>query len=158
MITDDAKKSKFIIKLSLDLFLHFSLTFILSWWIYAKTASLFYIFMFALGGIFIDLDHLVDYFLFYKDIFSIKNFFKGSCLKESGKIYLFLHSWEIVIVLLIASLILKSGGLFIFSSGLCLHLSVDNLLRRKPLLYFLSHRFARKFDLKTILPEYDNYF
>lgn len=143
-------------KIALDLITHFVLTVIFSLFIYFKSEDLFYVVIFIVGGIFIDLDHLIDHFLFFKNRFKLIDFLNRRFL-ESGKVYLFLHSWEVIGFILSLSLVIKSSGLLVFSLGLILHLIVDNLQRERRLFYFLAYRIIKRFDAEFLLPEHNPY-
>ena len=56
----------------------------------------------------IDLDHLVDYWLYlgYLD-FNLREFLSGNYFCASGKLYIFFHGYEYSIVLFFLSLIIK---------------------------------------------------
>ncbi len=135
-----------------DLLLHFFSTLIFSSIIYFKSGNLLYGLIFILGGIFIDLDHLIDYFLFFKNRFNPADFFKLNFIK-SGKVYVFFHSWEINFLLFIFGLGIKSSPLLILTLGMSVHLIIDNLQRKNLFFYFLIYRIIKKFDLKVLLPE-----
>lgn len=138
--------------LIIDLSLHVLSTIILSVLIYLTTGNLFYIVILVLAGIFIDLDHCIDYFLFFKARFNLKDFFNCSYLK-SGKVYIFLHSWEINFIIFIIALVVDSYGLFLLFAGLSLHLAIDNLQRENFLCYFITYRILKRFNLYVIMPE-----
>lgn len=135
-----------------DITAHIILTVIFSLLVYLRTGNPFYVFLAVVGGIFIDLDHFLDHFLFFKNRFNISEFM-GLVFLNSGKVYLFLHSWEINICLLGLSLFFKSPAWFVFSLSLAIHLGVDNIQRRRPLFYFLSYRISKGFDAAFLLPE-----
>ncbi|MBM3246427.1 MAG: hypothetical protein FJZ13_03750 [Candidatus Omnitrophica bacterium] len=132
--------------------MHIGVSILLSLWAYQKAANLFYPFMIILGGNFIDLDHFVDYFIFFKNRFKLKEFLRGAYLR-SGKVYLLLHSWEMGFVLFLLSLSLGSRPLMLFSLSLSLHLAIDNAQRKNPLVYFLIYRFSKGFDALVLFPE-----
>lgn len=106
-----------------------------------------------LSGIFIDLDHWIDYFIVYKFSFKLKKFFISYQCVDSGKVYVFLHSWELVFLILIAGFF---TGLTKFAAavvlGMSLHLLVDQVLnfKKEPFFYFLTYRFMKNFNLKTL--------
>ena len=51
-------------------------------------------------GVLIDVDHLIDYFLYFGARINLSNFFNvKSYMEASGKIYVFFHAWEWVIFL-----------------------------------------------------------
>ncbi|MFH0763142.1 MAG: hypothetical protein V1925_04560 [Candidatus Omnitrophota bacterium] len=137
---------------NLDLPVHFLVTAIACLLIYLKTAKPAYIFIFVLGAIFIDLDHFIDYFLYFGTKFRMKDFM-GSTYLDSGKVYLFFHSWELVLTAFILSVIFKSTGLFIFFLGVLSHLVIDNVQRKNPLIYFIIYRIMMSFDRKILLPD-----
>ena len=60
-----------------------------------------------LVGVFADIDHLIDFFL-YKKSFSInlEEFFSGKYFDYSGKVYLFFHGYEYVVILLILAFLI----------------------------------------------------
>lgn len=139
-------------KIVIDLSLHLLSTLLFAALIYRINNSLLYAGIVVLGGVFIDLDHLLDYFFFFKNEFVLSKFLKGLYLK-SGKIYLLLHSWELNFIILMLALSFKSSGLFIFFLSLSVHLAIDNVQRKNPCAYFLIYRFFKNFDVNIILPE-----
>ncbi len=138
--------------LIIDLSLHFFSTVILAAWVYLKTGNPVYIGILVFAGIFVDLDHCIDYFLFFKAGFNLEDFLNCSYLK-SGRVYIFLHSWEINFIILIIALSSNSYGLLLLFTGLSLHLAIDNLQRHNLLCYFIIYRFLKKFNLSVIMPE-----
>lgn len=117
-----------------------------------------------LGGVLIDLDHLIDYFLAFGTTFNLTYFLKGYAFLKTDKIYVLLHSWELVIILFLAlpavALLCKQAkeGLFIrililaFSLSLFFHLIVDvqtNSMKAQS--YFLLYRMSNNFELKTMV-------
>lgn len=136
----------------LDLAAHFSVAVICSAALFFKFHSLAYAAVFAAGSIFIDLDHFIDYFL-YRNKFSLSHFVNSAYLK-SGKSYIFLHSWELVIILALIAGLTGSALLTVFSLSLVIHLCIDNVQRRRPLFYFLIYRMINKFDARFLVPEH----
>ena len=134
--------------------LHFLTTAVFCLLIYLKTANPAYIFIFVLGGIFIDLDHFIDYFFYFGIRFRMKDFIEAGYL-VSGKVYVFLHSWELALAVLILSIIFKSPGLFILFLGISSHLVIDNVQKDNPLVYFIIYRMMMNFDRSILLPELD---
>lgn len=137
----------------LDIFIHFLLSLAISAIVFLKSGNLVYAVVFIGGGVLIDLDHFLDYYLFFKRRFNLRNFLKCAYL-ESGKVYIFLHSWEIIFLLLLICLACKSRELLIFSISLAFHLAIDTLQRKNILCYFLIYRIIRKFEVKDIFPEF----
>lgn len=113
-----------------------------------------------MGGFFIDFDHLLDYFFAFGAKFNLTYFLKGYQFLKTDKIYVFFHSWELVIIILFtlpAVTLMKEGWTIIFfllsfSLSLFLHLSVDvltNNMQAKS--YFLIYRMNNNFELKTMV-------
>lgn len=125
--------------------------------IYLATGRLSYVAAFFTGAVLIDLDHLIDAFLFFGARFDLKDIFDSSHL-NSGKVYLFLHAWELVIVLVFIGLSFDLMILTIFACGLALHLTIDSVQRKNKIFYFISYRLMKRFDVRALLPEYcENY-
>lgn len=138
--------------LILDLSSHFLSTFVLAALIYLKTGNPSYAGILVLAGIFIDLDHCIDYFLFFKTNFNLRDFLNCSYLK-SGRVYIFLHSWEINFIIFIIALSIDSYSLFLLFVGFSSHLVIDNLQRKNVFCYLIIYRFLKKFNLSVIMPE-----
>lgn len=121
---------------------------------YFEITNLFYFFLILFFGWLIDLDHLIDYLIFIKKLnkkFSIKFFLTGKYFVYNKKIYLFLHSYEISIILVIFSLIEADVGfLFVAISHIC-HLIQDQLSNNvQKYTYFLIYRILVKFNYQKI--------
>lgn len=140
----------------IDISAHCMVTSAVALFIYLKTSNISYIFICLIGSFLVDTDHFIDYFIVFKRHFNIKKFFLGDYL-ESGKVYLCLHSWELILLIILAAVITKSPGLLILGISLALHLAVDNLQRRNKLFYFLSYRVYHRFDVRILLPEWEQY-
>jgi hypothetical protein len=120
-----------------------------------------------IGGFLIDLDHLLDYFLAFGAKFNLTYFLKGYAFLKTDKIYVFFHSWELVIIFFLLFLLLSNNSfptfkpsnlrtiqilLFSFSLSLFLHLSVDAFTNNmKPQSYFLLYRVHTNFELKKLV-------
>lgn len=110
----------------------------------------------ALSGIFIDLDHVIDYLRRWKKRrLGISDFFRTDHWGPQGKLFLIFHAWEYLPLLLFLSLIpgfkLISLGLF---WGMLLHLIMDHFLNHgHPYTYFLLYRWRRKFDYYSFFSE-----
>lgn len=98
----------------------------------------------------IDLDHLFDYLLSYGLVINLPLMLSGEYFRTSGKIYIPLHSWELVVVLLVGYLFAKIKiknnykvkQLPIVSSlAISVHLVFDILYYGfNPLVYFAIYR------------------
>lgn len=138
----------------MDLSAHLVSTMIFTALIYRATNNFTYAGIFILGGILIDLDHFIDYFIYYKNRFKLDDFL---CIRflRSGKTYVFFHSWELVIIILITALAGEFHGWFIFSLSLAQHLFIDNVQKKNPWFYFLIYRLFKRFNVEALLPEYN---
>ena len=139
-------------KILLDVAVHFYVTLIAATIIYVKTKNMAYSGIFIAGGILIDMDHLVDYFLYFKSRINLNDLFSSTFLK-SGKAYLFLHSWEIVILVLVYSFSIRSVEWFLLFLSLAMHLTIDNIQRKNPFAYLITYRILHKFDAQVLFPE-----
>ncbi|MDP2941808.1 MAG: hypothetical protein Q8N85_06140 [Candidatus Omnitrophota bacterium] len=132
-------------------------TSILTALVYLLTRSIPYAAAVILGGIFIDLDHLLDYFFCFGAGFKLGKFVDGDAL-ASGHVYLFLHSWELVLVILLAGLTIPSGILLALFLGMSAHLTVDSIQRNNPFTtYLLFYRISKKFQVDVIMPAHHGY-
>jgi len=114
----------------------------------------------VIGGFFIDLDHVLEYFFYYGPHFNLSYFLEGRQFLLSNHIYLIFHAWEYIpILLLIAYLLRKRRTLAIFIFTLCLagsiHLVSDVFINGYPVkFYSISYRASQNFStLKLISPE-----
>lgn len=136
--------------LAIDLSTHVVLTLSLSCLFFLFTGRLSWVFLCVLGGIFIDTDHLIDYFLYYGRRFSLADFVYHSYL-DSGKVYIFFHSWELVALLWGLSFMVS--WLVPLAAGMTAHLAVDHLSWHKlPLFYFILFRWYHNFSAKKLIP------
>lgn len=105
-----------------------------------------------IAAIFIDLDHLIDYFLHNGARFNLAEFLTGQNFIESGKAYVLFHGWEYVLVLLIFYFFVKKQNFknFLLSIiiGLTAHLFFDSIANGMGrYFYFISYRIATSFVL-----------
>lgn len=99
------------------------------------------VFLWAIiGGFLVDMDHLIDYFLWKRSLsFNLGEFMAGDQFTGSGKLYIFLHSYEWVVltwaILLIVSLrgVKRRGNLIQrLSSFVILRRCFSVILSRQP--------------------------
>jgi len=111
-----------------------------------------------LAGIFIDIDHFVDYFLNVAFRIDIKDFFRKCTTYSMKKFYVPLHSYEVILLLIAVNLAVKSEIALGVLVGFSVHLMADlsgNFT--KVLSYSLIYRIAKKFDSgKMYTPPYGN--
>lgn len=84
------------------------------------------------SGFFIDADHLIDYFLFTRcRRFDLKEFFSGTYFDQSGKVYVFAHGFEYVIILAVLGIIYPNLTWIFYSLSLLLffHLVFDTIYK-----------------------------
>jgi len=113
-----------------------------------------------MGGFFIDLDHVLEYFFYYGLHFNLTYFLEGRQFILSNTVYLIFHAWEYIpLLLLIAYLLRKKRALSIFIFTLCLagavHLVSDVFINDYPFkFYSISYRASQHFSTpKLISPE-----
>lgn len=123
------------------------------WKLWKKNAA--FIAAFA-GGFFIDLDHLIDYLLAFGFNFQLDYFLGSYQLFKTGKIFIFFHGWEYVLILTFIAFILKNKTAKSITLALALgalfHLSVDSLLNNMPIKsYSIIYRAKNNFDIKPLV-------
>ncbi|MCF7873231.1 MAG: hypothetical protein K9L84_00215 [Candidatus Omnitrophica bacterium] len=118
---------------------------------YFKTGKVFYLLPAVLGGVLIDIDHVIDYLIQFRKVD-----FKGLLFfpyRKRKNIYLFFHSWELVIIFFLFSFFYDSLFWQIFSYSWALHLLVDNIDGAKDkrfFHYFFIYRLAKKFKTEKL--------
>jgi hypothetical protein len=129
----------------IDLALHFVFTFLLAWFFYHFTGRWTWVILAVFGGILIDLDHFIDYFRYYGLKFNLKDFLESRQL-ASGKVFIFFHSWELV--LLVWGLSIVFAWMIPLAAGMTLHLLVDCLYSHRRDILFLSliYRWRKRFS------------
>jgi hypothetical protein len=108
------------------------------------------------GGVIVDFDHFIDYFLAFGFNFKFSYFTHGFQFLKTDKMYTLFHGWEYVIILLILNLILKNktaktimAGLTL---GLFLHLVTDVNLNKIPMrTYSVIYRVQNNFSLEKFV-------
>jgi len=119
------------------------------WWLRSSAAALACFLM----GVCIDCDHIFDFIYNNRRHLNFRRFFTAFEFEALENIFVFLHSWEFIMVWLALLLGMPGArqpvalGLFI---GFATHLALDNLFNRHSrwayfLLYRLRHGFAGKY-------------
>ena len=102
----------------------------------------------VIGGVLIDLDHIIEFFRFSKRKFTFKNFVEFFDLLEYKKAYVFLHSYEIILAAaIIISIYFKNYFLYGIILGVSIHMLLDiigNPVYLKG--YFFLYRYFTKFE------------
>ena len=128
----------------IDLMAHVVLTLTLACFFYARTGRLTWFFLCIVGGILIDIDHLVDHFSFFGARFKIKDFIRQESFR-SGKAYVPFHSWELAGLLWLSSFWI--AWMIPVATGITGHLVIDQVVHREdPFFYFLIHRWRCRFQ------------
>ncbi len=118
--------------------------------LYAHSHSLPESAMCLAGGVLIDLDHILDFYLFSGERFSVRRFFSWCHSAHWPKLTIFFHSYELYALLFAAAWYLDSAILRGLVWGTGLHLLLDQLdnvrkYRLSPWIYLLGYRIAVKF-------------
>ncbi|OGX28477.1 MAG: hypothetical protein A2879_05550 [Omnitrophica WOR_2 bacterium RIFCSPHIGHO2_01_FULL_49_10] len=105
-----------------------------------------------LSGIFIDLDHILDYFLYEKKIkLDIKDFFYKCEALILNKVYLLLHSYELIIILAILAYFTNDYIVLGLLVGFGTHIMLDLVANKVHFLgYSFIFRLINKFNSKKI--------
>ncbi|MBU1998554.1 MAG: hypothetical protein KKE64_03560, partial [Candidatus Omnitrophica bacterium] len=93
------KKIPNITRVIIDIALHFIITMVVVYYVYSMSRNIAYAIAIFCGGILLDLDHFIDYYIYFRNKFRIGDFLGASYLK-SRKVYLLMHSWELVFMIL----------------------------------------------------------
>lgn len=107
-----------------------------------------------LAGVFIDLDHFIDYYLNYGFTYKIKmkEFYEVFDEIKLPKIYVFLHSFELLIVFWILIFLIPLGRIYLaVAIGMTQHIFLDQIYNPVfPRAYFLSYRLLNGFRKEYI--------
>jgi hypothetical protein len=109
-----------------------------------------------LSGVLIDLDHLVDFYLFSGERFSVKTFFSWCLDTRWQRVAVFLHSYELYAIACVVAYIAPTSVLHGALWGVGLHLLLDQTVngwkyRLSPWFYLLSYRIAVRFRRERLL-------
>src|SRR3989338_10037362 len=109
-----------------------------------------------LVGTLIDLDHVIDYIYAHGKKWDWKKFHAAYHENVSGKLYVPLHSYELLLVIFLLTLDSSLTACRVgISLSLLSHFLCDQFFnpRRKFSTYFLIHRIIHKFDTKKVLKD-----
>lgn len=108
-------------------------------------------------SVFLDLDHLFDFWRARGFTIDARKFIAetrdgGKYFEDAGKIFILLHSWELLILVWAVAIIVNHPCLGIsFSLGFVPHLLWDQVtVAKKPLMYSFIFRVLNHFDLGKI--------
>jgi hypothetical protein len=111
-----------------------------------------------ISGIFIDLDHIVDYTREHGRPFNIKNFFRVNNNAQYNKILLLWHGWEWLILWGMAAWLTDWNPWIIgILIGFSQHLVLDNINSGSRWSYSLFWRWRQGFDFDRIFPRMKKY-
>ena len=105
-----------------------------------------------LSGIFIDLDHVIDFVANKKKLFrSYDEFFSFFERERKGKLYLIFHSYELLFVFWLLIMIYQLNSIWVgLALGMTVHMFCDQITNPlRPFVYFwvyrLRYRFAKEY-------------
>lgn len=110
-----------------------------------------------IGGFLIDLDHVLEYLIFFNWRFNFLDFIAGRQFLLSDQIHLWFHAWEYVIVLLLGAWVFKKYKtaqlvLFTLALAISVHILSDSVINNFPLKYYsLSYRAEMNFAAEKLL-------
>lgn len=141
----------------IDLILHVGFTYLAGYIVFKRWHERSSAFWGAfIGGILIDLDHLIDYVLTFGPTFDLATFFQGQQFLAANKVYIFFHAWEYVVLVLIATWILKDrvntrSLLLALCISMLFHLTIDAVLTENRFAaYSILYRAALNFELHRL--------
>ena len=108
-----------------------------------------------LSGIFIDIDHHFDLWLYKKKILLHPKHIYQFCEREKdGKLHLIFHSYELLVIFWIVIAAFHLSFLWRgLAVGMSVHLILDQIGNAlKPGVYFLFYRIKNKFSKEAIFP------
>ncbi|MBD3426756.1 MAG: hypothetical protein GF409_05955 [Candidatus Omnitrophica bacterium] len=134
---------------AVDLATHAVISIMLAAFFYFLTRKWTWALLAIAGGVFIDLDHLFDYFRFFGFRFSLRDFFDHKYL-ASGKCFILLHSWEVIAAAWLVSVLVE--WMVPVATGMSLHLLVDYLYSHRGEARELSliYRWRNSFSLSCV--------
>lgn len=104
-------------------------------------------------GVLLDIDHIPEYLALKGKEKSIKDFYYSRLADGQPKVYLILHSYELIFLLWLVIAIFHLG-LFWVAAALSVtsHLVLDQLFNpiHRPYTYFLIYRAIKKFDSQEL--------
>lgn len=128
------------------LYEHVAVSVVVSFTVYAITKSFIIAISSFLAGVFIDVDHLIDYWFEHPFRFDIVHFFKTCEEYHLKRVILIFHSIELLLFLGFLVYILREPLLLGITIGIAQHILFDQLFNRiYPFTYFFVYRFNQGF-------------
>lgn len=105
------------------------------------------------AGVLIDLDHLLDYYANFGFTLSLKKMYDACHQMKLSRLYLVLHSYELIIILWSSILLFGLSDYWIaLAIGLTQHMIADQITNpMRGLGYFLSFRVISRFKQEKIV-------
>ena len=122
-------------------------------WVYFKSAG--YAAISFIAGVFIDLDHLIDYYLNHPFTARIKEIYATCAAMRLKKIYIVLHSYELIILLWISIFAFGLGNFWkAIAIGMTQHIIFDQITNPiNTYGYFLAYRITKGFNTHLLIEE-----
>jgi hypothetical protein len=125
--------------------------------IYAATKSADMAISSYITGVFIDIDHLIDYWRDRPFNFNLPKFFSTCKDCDLTKTSLALHSFELLMLTVAAAFLTRSVLLAGIAFGLCQHLALDQLTNKVyPKSYFFIYRWRHGFKSGSVFSNKTN--
>lgn len=106
------------------------------------------------GAFLIDSDHMVDYLVFVfkgEKSLSLQKFFQADFFKDTKKIFIPLHSWELCFLLILGHYVFLTPAFLILGISMFVHLVTDQITNNVRVgTYFLSWRVLKGFDKNVV--------
>lgn len=120
--------------------------------IYALTRSIAMAAGSILGGVIIDLDHFIEYFIHRGIRIDLRDMFYVSYHNLFARLYLLFHSYEVLLIAwILAVCFIRSNLLMGFAIGFTGHMILDRIFNpARPLGYFFTFRAIKKFEAERI--------
>jgi hypothetical protein len=113
--------------------------------VYLFTGSIPAAVAFFVGGFLIDVDHVLEYWMYRRKI-NLSGEFFTEYAKKSGRLYIFLHSYELLAGVLVLAMLTKSAIVWGLWFGMGQHMILDMIGNNLTLKTFsLSYRIANNF-------------
>lgn len=109
-----------------------------------------------IGGVLIDLDHLIDYFIAFGPGFNLSQFLQSQQFEYNKKIYVLFHAFEFIPLFLLGLIFFKKklhkALILAFTIAVLFHLLLDSVsYNLRPGVYFISYRIMHNFDIQYMI-------
>lgn len=135
-----------LLKLARHEFLHILLAVPFALFLWKKTKSRKQIAILFLATIFVDLDHLIDYFAYSGFNLNILSFLSGEYFVVTHRAFTLLHAWEWIVILAVIARIRGWNSVYTaILFGLLSHIILDSIVIGRPWFYSIIFRIHRGF-------------